>query len=81
MTSRQDLKAEVCRIIDSCRQEIIDLGETILRNPETGFDEINTADLVAERLRGLGIEPLRGLAITGVKGRRDCDATPPPSGS
>ena len=77
MRTKEDLKAEACRLIDDCRQQIIDLGETILRNPETGFNETNTADLVAARLEGLGIEPRRGLAITGVKGRKECGAPGP----
>ena len=77
MTSREDLKAEACRVIDARRQEIVDLGETILRNPETGFNEDKTADLIAARLQGLGVEPERGLAITGVKGRRECGGPGP----
>ena len=77
MTSRDDLKAAACCVIDANRTEIIDLGETILRNPETGFNEIRTADLVAARLQGLGLEPQRGLAITGVKGRKDCGGAGP----
>ena len=77
MSSRDDLKAEACRIIDARRQEIIDLGETILRNPETGFNEVNTANLVAARLQGLGLDPRQGLAVTGVKGRKDCGGPGP----
>ena len=77
MPSREHLKAEACRVIDDRRQEIIDLGETILRNPETGFNETDTADRVAAGLQGLGIEPQRGLAVTGVKGRKDGGAPGP----
>jgi metal-dependent amidase/aminoacylase/carboxypeptidase family protein len=47
--------------------DAIDLGETILRNPETGFNEVKTAALVARRMV-TGAAP-RGLALTGVKGR------------
>ncbi len=77
MKSGEALKAEACRTIDARRQEIIDLGETILRSPETGFNEVRTAERVAAGLQGLGIEPRRGLALTGVKGRRDCPAPGP----
>ena len=77
MTSREELKAEACRVIDARRREIIDLGETILRNPETGFNEVGTADLVAARLRELGLDPQQGLAVTGVKGRKDCGGSGP----
>ncbi|MDE0213681.1 MAG: amidohydrolase [Deltaproteobacteria bacterium] len=78
MNPVDDLKAEACRVIDARRQEIIDLGETILRQPETGFNEAKTAELIAGRLRSLGLEPQRGLAVTGVKGRKDC-ARPGPA--
>ncbi len=72
MNSVEDLKAEACRVIDARRQEIIDLGEAILRRPETGFNEVKTAELIAGRFQALGLEPRQGLAVTGVKGRKDC---------
>ena len=37
-------------------------------HPETAFEEKRTADFVAERLQGFGIEVHRGLARTGVVG-------------
>src|SRR6195256_1387028 len=46
----------------------------IHRHPETAFEEKRTAQIVAEKLTGWGIEVHRGLAKTGVvgtlKGRR-----------
>jgi amidohydrolase len=69
MTSKDDLKRAVCAAIDRHADTIIDLGETILRNPETGFNEAKTAALVAERMTALGLMPRTGLALTGVKGR------------
>jgi amidohydrolase len=69
MTSKDDLKRAVCAAIDRHADTIIDLGETILRNPETGFNELKTAAIVAERLTALGLAPRTGLALTGVKGR------------
>ncbi|MDE0028500.1 MAG: amidohydrolase [Deltaproteobacteria bacterium] len=78
MNPVDDLKAEACRVIDARREEIIDLGEAILRQPETGFNEVKTAEFIAGRLRSLGLEPQRGLAVTGVKGRKDC-ARPGPA--
>jgi len=77
MRSREGIKGEACRVIDSHRAEIVDLGETILCNPETGFNEIDTAALVAAQLQSLGIEPELGLAITGVKGRQECGSIGP----
>jgi metal-dependent amidase/aminoacylase/carboxypeptidase family protein len=50
MSSRDQLKRAVCETIDRHADAIIDLGETILRHPETGFNEMRTAALVAERM-------------------------------
>ncbi len=69
MSSRDQLKRAVCETIDRRADTIIDLGETILRHPETGFNEVRTAALVAERMNALGLAPHTGLALTGVKGR------------
>jgi len=67
MSGHEQLKARVCEAIDARREAIIDIGESILRNPETGFRELRTEALVADTMRGLGFEPQTGLAITGVK--------------
>src|ERR1700745_323605 len=69
MSSKDQLKRAVCEVIDSRADTIIDLGETILRHPETGFNEVKTAALVAEHLSALGLDPRYGLALTGVQGR------------
>ena len=69
MSSKAELKRAVCEAIDRHADTIIDLGETILRNPETGFNEVKTATLVAQRMDSLGLAPRTGLALTGVKGR------------
>lgn len=46
---------------------IIALGERLLSVPETGFTEHRTAAMLAEALRGIGVEPETGIAITGLK--------------
>src|SRR5436190_329707 len=69
MSSNDELKRSVCEAIDRHADDIIELGETILRNPETGFNEVKTAALVAEHMSALGLDPRTGLALTGVKGR------------
>ena len=69
MSSKEQLKRAVCETIDRRADTIIDLGETILRHPETGFNEVKTAALVADRMSALGLAPRTGLALTGVKGR------------
>ena len=47
--------------------EIIGLGEKIRRHPELGFKEFKTARVVEDTLRGIGLAPKGGLAITGVR--------------
>jgi len=47
--SKEALKQAVCEAIDRHGNEIIELGEAILHHPETGFNEVKTAALVAER--------------------------------
>ena len=71
------MKRAVCEAIDRRADAIIELGETILRHPETGFNEVKTAALVAERMHALGLAPRTGLALTGVKGRFAGSATGP----
>ena len=66
MSSKNKLKRAVCDAIDRHADTIIDLGETILRNPETGFNEVKTAALVARHMTTLGLVPRTGLALTGV---------------
>ena len=40
MTSKEELKSAVCAAIDRHAAAIIDLGETILHSPESGFNEV-----------------------------------------
>jgi amidohydrolase len=69
MATRDELKRAVCEAIDRNANLIIDLGETILHSPETGFNETKTASLVASRMGALGLAPRTGLALTGVQSR------------
>ena len=69
MSGKDALKQAVCEAIDRHADAIIDLGEAILRGPETGFNETRTAALVAREMSRLGLAPRTGLALTGVKGR------------
>jgi hippurate hydrolase len=78
--------------IETEHQELTALRRDIHANPELAFQETRTAELVAERLAGLGLEVHRGLGRTGVVGvlrgargagravglRADMDALPMP---
>ena len=69
MLNKSDLKQRVCHAIDSQRDDIISIGDTILRNPETGFNEHKTTRLVLDEFQKLGLPSQSGLAVTGVKSR------------
>ena len=67
MDSTTELKRRACAAIDASRDQIIGLGEEIMRNPETGFREFKTEARVVETMEELGLSPSRGLAVTGAK--------------
>ena len=52
--------------IAAFHEDMIAWRQDIHRNPETAFEEHRTAEVVAERLAGFGLEVHRGLAGTGV---------------
>ena len=66
---RLELKAALAGALDRARDELTRFGEDIFDHAELGFREARTATLVADRLRGLGLAPQAGLALTGVKAR------------
>ncbi len=79
MLEAQELKARAFQAIDRRREEIIADVRNILVNPETGFNEEKTSNLVAARFAELGISHRQGLALTGVKGWLEGGAGPGPT--
>ena len=75
MKSDAELKQYVISAVESRRQQIIELAEKILHNPELGYREEKTAALVAKELEKLGLTVRTQLAITGV--RADIDSGRP----
>ncbi len=67
--TREELKRLVGAEIDKNAEKIIGYGEEILKNPELGFKEERTADLVKKVFLEHNLDCQSGLAITGVKGR------------
>jgi amidohydrolase len=67
MPTSAELKTRVCREIDNRRDEIIDIAQTIQKNPEPGFREKKTSEFIACKLGGLGLTCQEGIAITGLK--------------
>ena len=60
-------KKNVCKSIDEKKEELISIGEKIFKNPELGFKEEKTANLVKETFEKIGIEYRKNLALTGIK--------------
>ena len=67
--AREALKRRVAEEIARRGEEIIALGEDILRHPELGYRERRTAGIAARELSALGLPVETGLALTGVKAR------------
>nr|MBC8280479.1 amidohydrolase [Chloroflexota bacterium] len=65
----EELKKLACETIDKNKKDIIGVAEQILANPEAGFREVKTAQLVAQKFQEMGIQHQGGLALTGLKGR------------
>lgn len=61
------LKQAVCEAIDASQVQIVDIGESIMDDPELGFKEFNTSNRVKDEFQSLGLTPDQGMAITGVK--------------
>lgn len=62
------LKQKVFEQIEKYQDEIIKIGEQILKNPELGFKETNTAQIIKDVFQKLNIPFESDLAITGVRG-------------
>ena len=77
--SIDELKKRACETIDKRKKEIVGLAQQVLANPEAGFREVKTAQLVAEKFQEMGVQHESGLALTGLKGRIKGGAGPGPS--
>lgn len=65
---QSQLPAEIQKAIDKIEPKCIEWRHHIHQNPELGNREFNTAKLVADHLRSLGIEVQEKVAHTGVVG-------------
>lgn len=65
------LKDKILRSINAKTSEIIDFGEEIYNNPETGFKEFKTSKIVSDKFKKLGLECIELKDIPGVKATLD----------
>ena len=68
--TKEELKARIVEVVDGRAQDIQELAEDIFRHPELGYKEFRTCRLVQQKFDELGLPYRSGLAITGVKARR-----------
>ncbi len=61
-------RAPILDALKAYEPELIAIRRDIHRHPETAFEETRTAGIVADKLRGWGIDVAEGLAKTGVVG-------------
>ena len=67
MPSKEELKARVFDAIDDRADELVNLAQTILNQPEPGYREFKTAQLVCGKLAEMGLPFRSGLGLTGVR--------------
>lgn len=63
-----DARHPILAEVEPFRDELAAIRRDIHAHPETGFEEVRTAALVAERLRGWGLDVTEGVGGTGVVG-------------
>ena len=56
MSTSADLKERIAAVVESHRDDIVEVGETIMRNPELGFKEFETAALVQRKFDELELD-------------------------
>jgi amidohydrolase len=61
-----DLGPEIDALVRAAEPRLIEIRRDIHAHPETGFDTVRTAGIVAAELRALGLEPQTGVGRTGV---------------
>lgn len=66
--SQKDVKKHIIEESDKIEQKVIDWRRDFHQNPELGNQEFRTAKIVAEHLKGLGLEVQENVAFTGIVG-------------
>ena len=71
MIDERSLKASAWRSIDARKDWLIDVAKSVLANPEPGFLEKKTAELISKKLKELEVSHDTEIAVTGIKGYID----------
>jgi metal-dependent amidase/aminoacylase/carboxypeptidase family protein len=66
--NKEKLKEAVCQVIEREEARNIGLAKEIAGQPELGFKEIKTSELIRSVFDSLGLPTRSGIAQTGVEG-------------
>ena len=75
MRDINELRASIKSAVDAEKEQLIEIGRHIWKNPEPGYREVKTSKYLVEKLRGLGLQVRENLALTGF--RADIDTGRP----
>lgn len=67
MNNKKKLKEKILEVIDKNRESIIEIGQKIYENPELGFKEFETTEIISNFLESLELKVEKNIAITGCK--------------
>ena len=65
----EELKISIIENIDNQSSEAINIAKKILKNPEPGFREYKTSQIVKNEFKKIGIRYEADIALTGVKAK------------
>lgn len=60
------LPVDLIQVESTLKEELTSWRRYLHQHPETGFEEVNTSDFVATKLKSLGLEVHRGIGGTGL---------------
>lgn len=66
---KNHMKEKCLKIIDENKNAIIELGRKLYDNPELGYKEVNSTEIVYSFLKGMGLNVEKNIAVTGCRAR------------
>jgi amidohydrolase len=67
MAGKEELKKKVAASIDEYKEHLVAIGEKVFANPELGYKERETGQLIAKELEAIDLQVEKNLALTGCK--------------
>ena len=69
MKNIEELKTSIIKTIDGQSIESVNIAKKVLKNPEPGFREYKTSQIVKDEFEKIGLQYEAGIALTGVKAK------------